>query len=56
MCIGKNPLLPITLTCANMNDRKQKDAMEQTIDMMKQDKVIQDNINKANEKYKLKAN
>ena len=51
----ENPLLPISLIYVNNNYRKVKDAVEQAKKMLKLHKVIQDNINKANERYKLKA-
>ena len=52
---GENPLIPIYLICANNDDRKAKDAVEQAKKMLKLHKTIQDNINKTNEKYKVKA-
>ena len=51
----ENPLLPISLIYVNNNYRKVKDAVEQAKKMLKLHKTIQDNINKTNEKYKVKA-
>ena len=52
---GENPLLPINLMHVCMNDRKQIDAIEKAKELVKLHKEIQDNITKANDKYKHKA-
>lgn len=52
---GENPLLPISLNCANNEDREARDATDQAKEMVRLHKVIQDNINKTSEKYKLKT-
>ena len=52
---GENPLLSLYLIHANFHDRKQKDAVEQAEGLMKLHKVIKENISKANERYKQKA-
>ena len=52
---GENPLLPINLTHANLINRKQRDIMEQAKDLMKLHRAIQENINKANKRYKQKT-
>lgn len=49
---GTNPLLPITLTCAKLQDRYNKNAEELAKDMMKLHGIIKEN---ANERYKQKA-
>ena len=51
---GEILLLPINLTQANLNDRKQRDAVEQAEGLMKLHEVIRENISKANERYKQK--
>ena len=52
---GENLLLRINLTHVNLNDKKQRDAVEQAENLMKLHKVIRENINKANERCKQKA-
>ena len=52
---GENPLLPINLTHINMQDKKQRDAISLAEELLRMHKMIKENIYKANEKYKKKA-
>ena len=48
-------MFPVSLTFNFENNRVHKDVVEQAKEMMKLHKLIQENIQKANAKYKLKA-